>query len=564
VPIASVSGVTVAPVTVLSGQLSGQQVTLTSGQSYTASGIFAVATATVGSGVVFLASGHNLFWSGQLYPQSGLSVLVNSGQLSGQLVTAASGVNAIVPPATLSGVVANSGLFVSVPIASISGTTVAPVTVLSGQLSGQQVTLTSGQSYTASGIFAVATATVGSGVVFLASGHNLFWSGQLYPNSGLQVLVASGQLSGQSVNVSSGTLFPASGATQIASGPFVTATATVASGAVYLASGHGFFLSGQLYLASGSLSGQQVTLTSGQSYTASGIFATATATVGSGVVFLASGHNLFWSGQLYPQSGLQVLVASGTLSGQPITLLSGRSFVASGHNVIVPIASVSGINAVVPIASISGNHSVVPIASVSGINAVVPIASISGVNVASGTQVSVFSGQLSGQVLDLTSGQSYTASGISVTATATIGSGTTFLASGHNLFWSGQLYPPSGLQTLPFSGSFSGQPIVPLSGLTHLASGTVRLISGTQVVAAVVNDKSGYTLHSSGLDTITVESGMNARQALSIAAAGLGGRLFGAGTITFGFDAAGVSGQLRISGTVDASGNRTASILNLP
>ena len=234
----------------------------------------------------------------------------------------------------------------------------------------------------------------------------------------------------------------------------------------------------------------------------SGLFVNATATVQSGAVYLASGHGFFWSGQIIP--------ASGMLSGQPVAanavVASGTVFLASGHGYYW-----------------SG-------------------------------QLWLASGALSGQqvVTTVASGTTYLASG------------GVFLASGHNLFWSGQLYPQSGLSVLVNSGTLSGHPITPLSGFTFVASGTVRLASGQQVVAASVTDKSGYTLTASGLDTIPVEAGMNVRQALSVAAAGVAGRLAGAGTALIRIEAAGVSGTIRISGAFDASGNRDTSFLNLP
>ncbi len=78
--------------------------TLLSGQSYTASGIFVNATATV-----------------------------NSGLFVNVPISSISGVFSVVLPATLSGVIANSGLFVSVPTSSISGVNTAS-TVGSGQI----------------------------------------------------------------------------------------------------------------------------------------------------------------------------------------------------------------------------------------------------------------------------------------------------------------------------------------------------------------------------------------------------------------------------------------------
>lgn len=90
---------------------------------------------------------------------SGQTVRVSSGQLSGHQINLLSGRSfPVVPPASLSGVVANSGLFVT------------------------------------------ATATLASGDVFLASGQAVSL------NSGEFVRVYSGQLSGHGVNIQSGQL----------------------------------------------------------------------------------------------------------------------------------------------------------------------------------------------------------------------------------------------------------------------------------------------------------------------------------------------------------------------
>ena len=433
-------------------------------------------------------------------------------------INPASGANVVVPPASLSGVVANSGLTVTVPIASISGN-FSVVTVLSGTLSGQPVTLLSGLSYTASGIFATATATVASGQVYLASGHGFFLSGQIIPQSGM---------------------------TWIASGPNVNATATVTSGTVYLASGHSLFWSGQLYpnsglavtLLSGVMSGQPVTnILSGaadqvwQTFvgTAVGVtwqanlamvrileanLAVATAQVAGNVT--AAGFDTTMTSASGMWNDALLVFRNGTLLGEsrPITTYidtngrvtfdepwttapaSGDSFNIrpdhihpvsqiktgiSGANVIVPPATLSGVVAN------SGLSVIVPVASISGVNATVPPATLSGV------------------------------------------------------------VPTVGI------GALSG-----LNAVVPIAS-----ISGATVVAGSVLDKSGYTLHSSGLDAVTVESGLNARQALSLAAAGAAGRLQGAGTSLIEIQAAGVSGQVRISGAFDASGNRTTSFPNV-
>ncbi len=194
----------------------------------------------------------------------------------------------------------------------------------------------------------------------------------------------------------------------------------------------------------------------------------------------------------------------------------------------------------------------------------------------SGQEVLVYSGQLSGQRVNLLSGNqtqvwsgtfvnvfSGQLSGQQVTAAAPA-SGTTFLASGQAVSLN------SGQFTLPYSGQLSGQQVNLLSGnQVGVLSGTqVNLFSGSlsgqQVTARTVSDKSGYTLHSSGLDTVLVESGLNARQALAIMGASVAGRLQGAGTANLSFDAMGVSGEIRISGTVTSSGNRTIVAINPP
>lgn len=71
-------------------------------------------------------------------------------------------------------------------------------------------------------------------------------------------------------------------------------------------------------------------------------------------------------------------------------------------------------------------------------------------------------------------------------------------------------------------------------------------------------------LASNGLDGITVETGLNPRQALAIIASALAGQLSGAATSTVVMQAANNSGTQRISTAVDASGDRTSVTLNIP
>ncbi len=152
-----------------------------------------------------------------------------------------------------------------------------------------------GYLFTSSGCVPVSYTTVTtanvSGNLYLNSGQNVnVFSGQLSGQpvsllSGQQVLVSSGQLSGQQVNLISGNQV------QLWSGTFVN------------------LFSGQnVNVFSGQLSGQPISLLSGLSYVASGI------------------------NTVSP-------LASGVMSGQPMTLLSGLSYVASGISTVSPIAS---------------------------------------------------------------------------------------------------------------------------------------------------------------------------------------------------------------------------------
>ena len=73
----------------------------------------------------------------------------------------------------------------------------------------------------------------------------------------------------------------------------------------------------------------------------------------------------------------------------------------------------------------------------------------------------------------------------------------------------------------------------------------------------------GLKLASDGLDSVAIETGLNARQALCLIAAAEAGLVSGADTNTPIFKGAGVA-TTRISATCDVSGNRTAVSLNPP
>ena len=120
------------------------------------------------------------------------------------------------------------------------------------------------------------------------------------------------------------------------------------------------------------------------------------------------------------------------------------------------------------------------------------------------------------------------------------------------------------------------------SGVSELAAGTgiygasithADTISGALIwdtgggspvyASEAINTLAGYKLASDGLDSITVETGVNARQALSPILAASAGVLSGAGTGTIVIKGGNVA-TTRITASTDADGNRTAVTLSLP
>ena len=83
------------------------------------------------------------------------------------------------------------------------------------------------------------------------------------------------------------------------------------------------------------------------------------------------------------------------------------------------------------------------------------------------------------------------------------------------------------------------------------------------VIVKTNNDKNGYALMSSGLDAIVVETGLNARQSLSIIAAATAGTVSGvsSGTVTINGANSTVS---RILAQTDSLGDRTTVVLTVP
>jgi hypothetical protein len=96
-----------------------------------------------------------------------------------------------------------------------------------------------------------------------------------------------------------------------------------------------------------------------------------------------------------------------------------------------------------------------------------------------------------------------------------------------------------------------------------LAADSIAPVNATlQCISASVN--SGVHLAAAGLDQVQVETGINARQALSPILAACAGLVSGAATTNIAIAAANNSATNRITATVDSSGNRSSVVLNLP
>jgi hypothetical protein len=94
------------------------------------------------------------------------------------------------------------------------------------------------------------------------------------------------------------------------------------------------------------------------------------------------------------------------------------------------------------------------------------------------------------------------------------------------------------------------------------AGGIVAGVS-SPVTVGTNNDKAGYALAAAGLDAIQVESGVNARQALSPILAASAGAVAGAGTGTIVIKGGNTS-TTRIVASTDNAGNRSSVVLTLP
>lgn len=105
-----------------------------------------------------------------------------------------------------------------------------------------------------------------------------------------------------------------------------------------------------------------------------------------------------------------------------------------------------------------------------------------------------------------------------------------------------------------------------ISSRSTYAGGAVASVTAA-VTVGTNNDKTGYKLASDGLDSITVETGVNARQALSPILAASAGVISGASnssSMSIIVKAANNSTTTRIAATADRYGNRSYVTLTLP
>ena len=101
-----------------------------------------------------------------------------------------------------------------------------------------------------------------------------------------------------------------------------------------------------------------------------------------------------------------------------------------------------------------------------------------------------------------------------------------------------------------------------VSTRSTFAGGVVAGVTAPVVVGSIT-DKTGYSLAASGLDAITVEAGVNARQALAPILAASAGVVAGAGTGVIVIKGGNTS-ITRITATTDNAGNRSSVALTLP
>ncbi len=114
----------------------------------------------------------------------------------------------------------------------------------------------------------------------------------------------------------------------------------------------------------------------------------------------------------------------------------------------------------------------------------------------------------------------------------------------------------------PTAGSIFDRIDARISTRSIYAGGPVASVTAP-VIVGQNNDKAGYALASAGLDSVAVEPGVNARQALAPILAASAGVMSGAGTGTVSIKG-GNAATTRILAATDSNGNRTAVVLTLP
>jgi hypothetical protein len=89
---------------------------------------------------------------------------------------------------------------------------------------------------------------------------------------------------------------------------------------------------------------------------------------------------------------------------------------------------------------------------------------------------------------------------------------------------------------------------------------------GAGTAGNILGNRAGYKLDPAGLDSVSIEAGVNGRQALSGILGATAGKSSGFGTNNVVYYAAGPSGTNtpRINASVDNNGDRTATVLSLP
>ena len=120
----------------------------------------------------------------------------------------------------------------------------------------------------------------------------------------------------------------------------------------------------------------------------------------------------------------------------------------------------------------------------------------------------------------------------------------------------------TAIPTAPTPGSMFDRVDAPVSSRSTYAGGPVQSVI-QPVVVGQNSDKSGYALAPSGLDAISIETGVNLRQALSPILAAAAGGLSGAGSGSITIQGGNVT-TTRIMAATDDLGNRSSVVLMLP